>query len=134
MVEKYSSFDELWARLKGRVPEIELKETTAESVEGVMKYKLNDVITTPTTFYLQRTAESGRTRWGSVRLDPGKIYETDDPIFIDSLSVKGYVRVAYNERLVEKLEELGKEYEIELCKSCGGRVKKIHYHAVEMLP
>lgn len=131
MVDRYDSFDELWNRLKGRVPEIQLVESAGDS--DLMKYRLNEVVTSPTTFYLQRTADSGRTKWGSVRLDPGKLYETDDPVFLQSLAVKGYVKVPYNEKLEQKLTELGKEFEVELCKSCGGRVKKIHYHAIEVL-
>ena len=134
MIEKYDSFDELYAKLRGKVPAVKQKESSSwEKESGIMKYKLNEVVTSPTSFYLPRTAENGRRRWGSVRLDPGKIYETDDPLLIESISAKGIVKVPYNPRLEEKLKELGKEYEVELCKSCGGRVKKIKYRAVEIL-
>lgn len=133
-MEKYSSFDELYAKLRGRVPDIaKIESSSWEKTEGVMKYKLSDVVTSPTTLYLQKTGDRGLRRWGSMRLDPGKIYETDDEILIESLSAKKSVLVPYNPKLEERLKELGKEYSVELCKACGGRVKKIRYDAVEIL-
>lgn len=131
MREHYGSFDEMYACLRARFEPTE--SASAEAEEGKMKYRLNEVVTTPTVLYVQQTASLGRTKWGSVRLMPNKVYETDDEKLIESLRIKGYLKVAYNERLEERLKELGKEYSVELCKSCGGRVKKIKYHAVEIL-
>ena len=34
---------------------------------------------------------------------------------------------------IQGAEIAAKEYEVELCKSCGGRIKKIKYRAVEIL-
>ena len=133
MTEHYGSFDELWNHLKGRDPDIIPVESLSNN-EDAMRYQLNEVITNPTSFYVQQTTASGRTRWGLMRLDPGKVYETEDKVLIESLANRGYVKVAYNPKLEEKLQELGKEYKVELCKACGGRVKKIFYHAVEILP
>lgn len=130
-MEHFNSFDELYGVIRNRGLNLEPKLSGSE--EGMMKYKLNDVISTPTTFYVQQTNGVGRTRWGSMRLMPGEVYETDDPKLIESLRIRGYVKVAYNEKLENRLKELGKDYTVELCKSCGGRVKKIKYHAVEMM-
>lgn len=130
MVDHYNSFSELYDSLRGRLTTIE--PTVSEEGKG-MKYKLNDVITTPSVFYVQQSTGNGKFRWGSIRLVPDKIYETDDKKLIESLSVRGYMRVPYNEALENKLKEHGKDYQIEVCKSCGGRVKKIKYHAVEIL-
>lgn len=130
MVGHYNSFSELYDSLRGRLNTIE----PTVSVKGNgMKYKLNDVITTPSVFYVQQSTGNGKVRWGSIRLVPDKIYETDDKKLIESLSVRGHMKVPYNESLENKLKDLGKEYTVELCKSCGGRVKKIKYHAVEIL-
>lgn len=134
MTEHFNSFDELYGVIRNRGIMLEPSESnSSEKEEGKMKYKLNDVISTPTTFYVQQTNGVGRTRWGSMRLMPGEVYETDDPKLIESLRIRGHVKVAYNEKLENRLKELGKDYTVELCKSCGGRVKKIKYHAVEIM-
>lgn len=132
MIDHYDSFDELYRSLRGRLTAIEPALSTDQE-EGKMKYKLNDIITTPSVFYVQQSYTGGKTKWGSIRLKPGEVYETDDKKLIESLSVRGYMKVPYNERLERKLKENGKDYTVELCKSCGGRVKKIKYHAVEIL-
>ena len=132
MIDHYNSFDELYRSLRGRLNAIEPTVCVSQG-EGTMKYKLNDIITTPSTFYVQQSSANGRTKWGSMRLMPGKIYETDDKKLIESLSVRGYMKVPYNEKLEQTLKDHGKDYTVEVCKSCGGRVKKIKYHAVEIL-
>lgn len=130
MIDHYDSFSELYDSLRGRLAAIE----PTVSVKGTgMKYKLNDVVTTPSVFYVQRTSSPGKVKWGSIRLIPGEVYETDDHKLIESLASRGHMKVPYNASLEERLKELGKEYTIEVCKSCGGRVKKIKYHAVEIL-
>lgn len=130
--DHYNSFDELYRSLRGRLTAIEPTASTSQE-EGKMKYKLNDIINTPSTFYVQQTSGVGRTRWGAIRLIPGEVYETDDKKLIESLSVRGYMKVPYNEKLEQTLKDHGKDYTVEICKSCGGRVKKIKYHAVEIL-
>lgn len=67
-----------------------------------------------------------------IRLVPNVIYETDDEAMLNFL--KGYkVKIRYNAELVRALEQNGVPYEIEYCKSCGGKIKKISYHPVEVL-
>lgn len=66
-----------------------------------------------------------------IRLAPGKIYETDDEAMLDFF--RNYKRkVRYSAELEKTLRDNGVPYEIEYCRSCGGKVKKISYRLVEV--
>lgn len=66
-----------------------------------------------------------------IRLTPNKIYETDDEATLNFF--RNYKRkVRYNENLEVALKSNGVAYEIENCRSCGGRVRKIVYKVVEV--
>lgn len=134
MITHYDSFDEMWSVINKKLEAITpVKADNLDEIEGMTKYRLNEVINVPTTFYIQQTSGTGRIKWGSLRLDPGVVYESSDERLIGSLMQRSYMKVAYNEKLEARLKELGKEYDVEICKSCGGRVKKIRYHAVEIV-
>lgn len=100
------------------------------------KYRLNSAETLPNT--INNVAVTKRvgnkevvTYSNYVRLVPGKEYETDDPAMINFL--KTYRRkVRHNDTLEANLASSGVPYDIEYCKSCGGRVKKINYQVVEV--
>lgn len=65
-------------------------------------------------------------------LYPDKLYESDDEAMLNFF--RTYKRkVKYSAQLEEVLKSNGVPYEIEYCKSCGGRVKKISYRMVEVL-
>lgn len=67
-----------------------------------------------------------------IRLVPDTIYETDDEAMLNFF--EGYKRkVRYNAELERALKDNGVPYDIEFCKSCGGKVKKISYRVVEVL-
>lgn len=67
-----------------------------------------------------------------IRLVPGKTYETDDEAMLNFF--KAYKRkVRYNAELEQALKANNVPYELELCRSCGGKVKKISYHMVEVM-
>lgn len=67
-----------------------------------------------------------------IRLVPGVIYETDDEAMLNFF--EGYKRkVRYNAEIERALAENKVPYEVEYCKSCGGRIKKISYRVVEVL-
>lgn len=67
-----------------------------------------------------------------IRLSPNTVYETDDEAMLNFF--RNYrQRVRYNANLEATLRENGVDYEIEYCKGCGGRVKKIKYKLVEVL-
>lgn len=66
-----------------------------------------------------------------LRLAPNEVYETKDEATISFL--KGYsVKIRYNAETERALKENNVPYEVEYCKSCGGKVKKISYHPVEV--
>ena len=66
-----------------------------------------------------------------IKLVPGVEHQTDDEAMITFF--KNYKRkVRYNSQLEEALKANNVPYEIEYCKSCGGKIKKISYHLVEV--
>lgn len=66
-----------------------------------------------------------------IRLVPGKVYQSDDEAMLDFF--RNYKRkVRYNAEIEEALKQNGVPYEIEMCRSCGGRIKKIKYQVVEV--
>lgn len=67
-----------------------------------------------------------------IRLVPNKVYETDDEAMLNFF--RSYKRkVRYNAQLENVLRSNGVPYEIEYCRSCGGKVKKISYRVVEVM-
>lgn len=67
-----------------------------------------------------------------IRLVPDKVYETDDEAMLNFF--RNYKRkVRYNSHLEEVLKANGVPYEVEYCRSCGGKVKKISYRVVEVM-
>ena len=66
-----------------------------------------------------------------LRLAPNEVYETDDEAMIQFL--KAYsVKIRYNAETERALKDNEVPYEVEYCRSCGGKVKKISYHPVEV--
>lgn len=77
--------------------------------------------------------ENGITKYTYITLDPGVEYELpNDPLFI--ASVKGSKFKKFYDRNMEmKLKSANIPYEVEMCKSCGGRVKKLVYNPLEVI-
>lgn len=100
------------------------------------KYRLNSAETLPNTInHVAVTKKVGNkevvTYSNYIRLVPGKEYETDDQAMIDFF--KTYRRkVRHTDALEALLASSGVPYDIEFCRSCGGRVKKINYQVVEV--
>ncbi len=66
-----------------------------------------------------------------ITLIPGKEYETTDKAMIEFF--KSYKRkVRHTAGIEEALKSANVPYEVELCRSCGGRIKKISYTVVEV--
>lgn len=101
-----------------------------------MKYRLNSAETVPVTLYnvAKTKTVNGRsivTYSNYIRLSPGEEYETDDEAMLRYF--REYRRkVRYDSGLARKLERNNVPYETEMCKSCGGRIKKISYQIVEV--
>ena len=67
-----------------------------------------------------------------IRLVPNKVYETDDEAMLNFF--RNYrQRVRYTPTLEALLRENKVAYEVEVCRTCGGKVKKIKYQLVEVL-
>lgn len=67
-----------------------------------------------------------------IRIAPNEVLKTDDEALINFL--KQYKRkVRYNAETERALKENKVPYDIEMCRSCGGKVKKISYKVVEVL-
>ena len=67
-----------------------------------------------------------------IRIAPNEMQKTDDEALLKFL--EDYeVKIRYNTELEEALKANNVPYEVEYCKSCGGKVKKISYHPVEVL-
>lgn len=101
-----------------------------------MKYRLNKAETVPVCLYnvAKTKTINGRsivTYSNYIRLAPNKEYETDDEAMLNWFrSYRNKVR--YNSSLELALKNNNVPYEIELCRSCGGKVKKISYQVVEV--
>ena len=94
-----------------------------------MKYKLIDAELVPITLYMVPVTKGNLVTYNHyLRLEPGKVYETDDEAQIDYLKNK-VTTVKYSKDLEDALE--GTDYEIKMCRSCSGRIKKIAYHPIE---
>ena len=67
-----------------------------------------------------------------INLVPGVTYKTDDEAMLNFF--RNYKRkVRYNAETERALKQNGVPYEIEYCRSCGGKVKKISYRPVEVI-
>lgn len=102
-----------------------------------MKYRLNKAETVPITLYKVAATKrlGGRdvvTFDNYLTLAPGKEYETDDVAMLNWL--RDYKReVKQNARQLEEiLKANGVPYEVRVCRSCGGKVKAVSYHVVEV--
>jgi len=101
-----------------------------------MKYRLNKAEKVPVTLYnVAKTREyNGKpivTYRNQHRFVPGEVYETDDEAMLEWF--RTYKRkVRYNSDLAKTLTEAGVPFELEMCRSCGGKVKKISYQIIEV--
>lgn len=67
-----------------------------------------------------------------IRLAPNTVYKTDDDAMLNFF--RNYKRkVRYTADIERALKQNNVPYEIEFCRSCGGKVKKISYRVVEVL-
>lgn len=97
-------------------------------------YKLIDAISVPITLYhLAAKPRAVITYDNHMRLDPGKVYVMPE----DEVLAKSIANYTTEHRYTAELEQLLKdcnaEYEVRLCKSCGGKVRKIKYKIVEVI-
>ena len=67
-----------------------------------------------------------------IRLAPNTVYKTDDEAMLNFF--RQYTqKVRYTAEIERALKENNVPYDIEYCRSCGGKIKKISYHPIEVL-
>lgn len=98
------------------------------------QYKLIDAISAPVVLY--RLAAKPRnviTYDNHMRLEPKKVYVMpEDEVLAHSLT--NYTEEKrYSAELEEALKACNADFEIKLCKSCGGKVRKIKYKVIEVI-
>lgn len=97
------------------------------------QYRLNVAETVPVTLYMIPITHGNRVTYNNyLRLEPGKVYETDDAATIQYLKEK-VQKVKHTQAIENALKDNNIEYEVEYCRSCGGRVRKIKYHLIEVI-
>lgn len=100
------------------------------------KYRLIKAQKTPVTLYnVAKTKvlnnKSIVTYSNFIRLSPNEEYETDDAAML--VWFKSYKRKdRYTKELEDALKSANVPYETEMCRSCGGKVKKLVYRVVEV--
>lgn len=96
-------------------------------------YKLIDCQKTAIRMYLPHE-DKGKAVYNHHTLYPNTRYSTyvNDPVFMDAL-LKATAEVKFTEEGQTALDLAGIEYELKLCKACGGRVKKLKYRPVEVI-
>lgn len=95
-------------------------------------YKLIDAIDTPVNLNVV-TRENGVTAYKRMRLNPGKKYAIPDDKTLFQSITEATTRIRYSEAFIKALDDCHARYEVKMCPSCGGRVKKIEYHLVEVV-
>lgn len=101
-----------------------------------MKYRLSKAYTATHTIYnvAKTKTVGGRdiiTYSNYMKLVPGEEYETDDPATIEFFRTHKE-KLRHNPQAEKMFVDNHIPYEVEYCKSCGGRVKKIVFHPVEV--
>lgn len=99
-------------------------------------YRLNSAERVPITLIAvpQTKTINGKTiisYTNTLRLVPDKVYKTDDEAMLKYLEAYK-VEPRYTAEIERALKENNVPYELVYCKSCGGRIKKISYHPVEV--
>lgn len=96
-----------------------------------MRYRLIDAITIPVTLRMfPETRKNGSVSYTHYQvLEPGKLYETEDPAQIQYLKDHKQ-KVRYTAEIENALKACGADYEIVYCKTCGGKRKDIEYHDI----
>lgn len=96
----------------------------------MVKYNLIQAIDVLTKINVAWT-ENGKTKYGLVKLQPGVVYKTDDPVLINSLK-NAKITKRYTKELDAKLKREGIEAEKIRCSTCGGAVTNLKYKTVEV--
>lgn len=120
----YKSLNEMRAVSNGKVGYFKLDET-----KGKNYFKLHDLVKSPQTKLIQTTAKA----YQYVTIQPEKHYKLLDDAMMAQISEKFKEKRKYSDALKKTLADAGIEYKEVLCKTCGGKVKKLEYKTVEVV-
>lgn len=96
-------------------------------------YKLSKAIDVPITIMVYSHPEGKPGVYGRLYLAPGVVHELpkDDEAFVESVKT-ATAKKRYDQKTENMLKEMGVDFEVTVCKTCGGRKKFIEYHTVEV--
>lgn len=120
----YKSLKEMRAVSSGQVGSFELQETKAKSY-----FKLCDLVKSPQRKLIQTTDK----KYEYVTLKPGKHYKLLSEEMMAQITEKFKEKRKYSAELKKTLADAGIDFEEVVCKTCGGRVKKLEYKTVEVV-
>lgn len=127
----YGSFKEMYSVMRKGAAPYELKKAKKNS-KGV-KFKLIDAVKEPKGFNLPVKNERGQTVYRFVTLEPGELYKVPDDTFLKALLARGLSEIRHSDSFEKALKEANIPYEIKVCKSCGGGLKKIKVQIIEVI-
>jgi hypothetical protein len=93
-----------------------------------MWVRLNSAVTSPLNVRLP-FMEDGYTKYRYIALDPNKEYEYPD--YLSDILLGYTIQQKYTKEREAALKEANANYEIKLCKVCGGKRTNIIYHPIE---
>lgn len=97
-----------------------------------MTFRLISVIKNRTRIDVARK-ENGFLKYSYVVLDPGVEYEMPEDSTFEASIRNCKFKKFYDRQMEEILIANNIPYKVEMCKSCGGRVKKLVYNPVEVI-
>lgn len=107
---------------------LDVPETKAKSGYFELKDSIKQSVTVNAVMDV-----NGIKTYGFVLVVPGKRYALGtDPTLLSTLKAFS-IESKYSPELVEQLKASGIEYDEHVCKSCGGRVKKLSYSPLEIV-
>lgn len=95
-------------------------------------YKLIDGITAPQTIKIAERINKV-TRYARMILKPNVTYEHDDDDIFKAALKDAKVQVRYTPEMENMLKDNKVPYDVKVCKSCGGKMRKLEYCAVEVI-
>lgn len=120
----YKSLKEMRAVNSGKVGYFKLEETKAKSY-----FRLYDLVKSPQTKLIKTTEKA----YQYVTIQPGKHYKLLDDDMMAQITENFKEKRKYSDALKRTLADAGIEYKEVLCKTCGGKVKKLEYKTVEVV-
>lgn len=102
-----------------------------------MKFKLNPFIELPYSLPAYQLKSDGTRKAVRYIIRPDETYNTDDYIDLTPNIVEmvkdRITFVPYSQSTIDELKQMGSEYSLEGCKSCGGKITQIKVKVFEVI-